>query len=266
MYDSVKCSSLKCCDRYSLYIFAFAFAFYIMLHKDDGREERPDDEYVFFNDLGLTTVKTFTMFVGELEFSDLPIETPVGYMFLLTFIFLIVVVLMNLLNGLAVSDTSLIRNEAEIHCAASQVKIIFDMESTLINMVKPRSFRKWAKLPHALIRRFLGNVVHGIFFFNKEREESLLWFYPNLKSDSCFGLLSKTKVKIVVGRGPENASWATWLGEKPDMKRLFRHQDGDKARAMMDAIKKGQLKAMDIPSSIAESVQNIFVERTRKSA
>ena len=45
-------------------------------------------------------VKTFTMFVGELEFGDLPIETPVGYLFFLAFIFLIVVVMMNLLNGL----------------------------------------------------------------------------------------------------------------------------------------------------------------------
>ena len=40
------------------------------------------------------------MFVGELEFGDLPIETPVGYLFFLAFIFLIVVVMMNLLNGL----------------------------------------------------------------------------------------------------------------------------------------------------------------------
>ena len=45
-------------------------------------------------------VKTFTMFVGELEFGDLPIETSAGYLFFLAFIFLIVVVMMNLLNGL----------------------------------------------------------------------------------------------------------------------------------------------------------------------
>ena len=67
------------------------------------------DYYPFFDTLGLSVVKTFTMFVGELEFGDLPIETSVGYLFFLAFIFLIVVVLMNLLNGLAVSDTGLIR-------------------------------------------------------------------------------------------------------------------------------------------------------------
>ena len=61
------------------------------------------------------------MFVGELEFGDLPIETGTGYLFLLAFVFLIVVVMMNLLNGLAVSDTGVIRSEAEIHAYKTQV-------------------------------------------------------------------------------------------------------------------------------------------------
>ena len=49
------------------------------------------------------------MFVGELEFSDIPIDRssslmPLSYIYFLSFVLLIVVVLMNLLNGLAVSD------------------------------------------------------------------------------------------------------------------------------------------------------------------
>ena len=56
------------------------------------------------------------MFVGEIEFSDLPIDLKdwLSFLFLLAFVFLIIVVLMNLLNGLAVSDTGLIREQAEI--------------------------------------------------------------------------------------------------------------------------------------------------------
>ena len=52
--------------------------------------------------------------MGELEFSDIPVDRDssvravLGYLFLLAFVFLIVVVLMNLLNGLAVSDTAAI--------------------------------------------------------------------------------------------------------------------------------------------------------------
>merc|ERR1711976_434194 len=94
--------------------------FYIMLHKDtvkisnstnleakDAEEE--DGLQTFFNNPFLTFLKTCTMFVGELEFSDIPINlesslVPLSYFYFLLFVILIVVVLMNLLNGLAVSD------------------------------------------------------------------------------------------------------------------------------------------------------------------
>merc|ERR1712203_136491 len=77
------------------------------------------------------------MFVGELEFSDIPINldsdlAPIAYIFFLIFVFLIVVVLMNLLNGLAVSDTGLIREKAEIFSYRSQVETISTFESMLL--------------------------------------------------------------------------------------------------------------------------------------
>ena len=115
---------------YSLFIFAFAVGFYILLHQDHPGAE--DHDYTFFDTFGLSIVKTFTMFVGELEFGDLPIQTGVGYIYLLGFVFLIVVVLMNLLNGLAVSDTGVIRAEAEVYAYKTQVDIISYMESTIL--------------------------------------------------------------------------------------------------------------------------------------
>ena len=83
-----------------------------MLHKDYVREVDPDEEEKpFFNQVWLTLVKTTIMFIGEIEFGDLPIDPNnwLSYGFLLWFVFLIIVVLMNLLNGLAVSDTGVIR-------------------------------------------------------------------------------------------------------------------------------------------------------------
>ena len=92
-----------------------------MLHKDlipDGESSAKDgdDEYPFFNQPWHAFVKTTIMFVGEIEFADLPIDLNswLSFLFLLAFVFLIIVVLMNLLNGLAVSDTGLIREQAEI--------------------------------------------------------------------------------------------------------------------------------------------------------
>ena len=127
---------------YSFFLIAFALGFYIMLHKDvksaDTKEEVDDEEeYKFFNNPWWSIIKTSTMFVGEIEFSDIPISTetstwPLGYLYLLTFIFLIVVVLMNLLNGLAVSDTAVIQEKAEIVTYVIRVETIASFEAVLL--------------------------------------------------------------------------------------------------------------------------------------
>ena len=89
---------------YSLFIIAFGFGFFILLHSDTPPNSE-DDKPKFFDNLGLALVKTFSMFVGELEFSEVPFQVSprFSYLFFLAFVFLMVVVLMNLLNGLAVS-------------------------------------------------------------------------------------------------------------------------------------------------------------------
>ena len=77
------------------------------------------------------------MFVGELEFSDIPIDPSsrlswVAFSFLVTFVFLIVVILMNLLNGLAVDDVGAIQEQAEIVSYISRVETISHLESILL--------------------------------------------------------------------------------------------------------------------------------------
>ena len=104
---------------YSLFLMAFAFGFYIMLHKDIPGYVATDDDYIYFDGPWTSMVKTITMFVGELEFSDIPIDPEstiswFSFSFLVIFVFFIVVILMNLLNGLAVSDTGIIMEKAEI--------------------------------------------------------------------------------------------------------------------------------------------------------
>merc|ERR1740128_234281 len=120
MFYKVLNSFLMFLIWYSLFIVAFGLGFYIMLHTDtktdiSGLEE--EDKNPLFNRTWLSLVKTSAMFVGELEFSDLPIDSGsylgmVAYCYFLSFLFLIVVVLMNLLNGLAVSDTGDIKAKA----------------------------------------------------------------------------------------------------------------------------------------------------------
>ena len=62
---------------YSFFVVAFALGFYIMLHRDTSySEEKKVEEYPFFDDPFLSMIKTTTMFVGEIEFSNIPIEGP----------------------------------------------------------------------------------------------------------------------------------------------------------------------------------------------
>merc|ERR1712130_194364 len=73
------------------------------------------------------------MFIGELEFSDLPIDSSdtlafFNFTFLILFVFITIVVLMNLLNGLAVSDVGELLAEAEIISIKSRAKTITFMQ------------------------------------------------------------------------------------------------------------------------------------------
>merc|ERR1719312_200686 len=103
-----------------------------MLHSKDG-------DYIYFNSPWTALIKTSTMFVGELEFADVAgvinVDSPMAplaFAFLLAFVFLIVVVLMSLLNGLAVSDTGVIQAKAEIVGYISRVETISYTESVLL--------------------------------------------------------------------------------------------------------------------------------------
>ena len=64
--------------RYSLFIIAFGLGFFILLHSDEAKtmkkEKDEEEKPKFFDHLGLSIVKTFSMFVGELEFSEVPFQ------------------------------------------------------------------------------------------------------------------------------------------------------------------------------------------------
>jgi len=190
---------------YSLFIIAFALSFYILLHDDNGQEK----DYPFFDNVGFTLVKTFSMFVGELEFSDIPFNSPFSYFFFLTFVFLIVVVLMNLLNGLAVSDTGLIREEAEIHAHVSRVEVISQAEATLLG--DPAHLLRghgWVSklVPTCGLRRKLGSALrcqtffrtitasNGILLFYSFLPNKTLVVYPNKDNLVCSPCFSAKEV------------------------------------------------------------------------
>ena len=156
MFYSVLKTFLSILVWFSLFILAYALSFYILLHED---QDEIQGDYPFFDHVGLAIVKTFSMFVGELEFSDIPLSSPFSYVFFLLFVFLIVVVLMNLLNGLAVSDTGLIREQAEIFAHVSRVEVIAQVEATLLG--DPAHLLRGEQM-----RRLMGSIlsIFNIFY------------------------------------------------------------------------------------------------------
>ena len=150
---------------FASYIISFGLGFYIMFHDDtklfatqrNTRQpliNQTSNETTSSCDCGKTTrersrfdnpflslVKTWTMFVGEFDFDDLPItggdvSVTMAYVFLLTFIFLIVIVIMNLLNGLAVSDTQRMITDSKIESQVSFIETIRYFESVYLDAGK----------------------------------------------------------------------------------------------------------------------------------
>merc|ERR1712080_143580 len=104
--------------------------------------------------------------------------------FFMTFVFLIVIVLMNLLNGLAVSDASMIREEAEIHSHVSRVEVIAQLEATLLGdpalLLRGRG---WGSrlIPTCGLRRRLGRILClGKMFRTVTVSKGVLLFYSVL--------------------------------------------------------------------------------------
>jgi hypothetical protein len=149
---------------YATFLIAYGLGFYIMLHKDTGdktggkngtedsispsllRTKRKagtnvinadgEDEPYPFNLPLKSLMKTSVMFLGEIDY--LPdrggnISQTLQNLYLLTFLFLMVMVLMNLMNGMAVSDTGKILQKSQVLGQIELIDTIAYSESVLLN-------------------------------------------------------------------------------------------------------------------------------------
>ena len=125
-----------------LLILAFSFSFYQLYHKENpsegksgssyvnsasGKSSFQDDNVDFYSNISLSLVKTVVMMIGEFDASSMSFDNGSYFVFLF-FVFMMTIVMMNLLNGLAVSDTQAIRNDAELVVYRSRVKLVHHFE------------------------------------------------------------------------------------------------------------------------------------------
>ena len=101
---------------YFAFLLSFAFSFTLIFAADDaqptnGTVSSGSEETDHFGNIWFSLMKTIIMFSGEMDYTDINITHWMGYLIFAIFVFLMVIVMMNLLNGLAVSDIHKIQKE-----------------------------------------------------------------------------------------------------------------------------------------------------------
>ena len=92
---------------YSAFIISFAYSFFLIFNSQYDRSENDQTQKTteseddrIWGSIGYSIVKTLVMFIGEMDYNDLVFGHWLGYVIFILFAFLVVIVLMNILNGL----------------------------------------------------------------------------------------------------------------------------------------------------------------------
>ena len=148
-------------------IIGFGLCFFILYRnpKEELNDGKVFNEY--FSSPSKALLKTIIIsLTGEIEFEDLVFGGTLGWMTFLLFVFLIMLVLVNLLNGLAVSDIALIQKEAEIMSHISRVELMCQIESILLG--DPFSFlENFPRLPKVARKLPTYNLLSKLTFLNR---------------------------------------------------------------------------------------------------
>lgn len=131
MFIAVAKSSIKSLQLYAIFLPAFSLLFYILL-RDSSDEPMDKPDFNKFPTLGESIVKTIVMSAGEFDVANVDFDyNAFGVYVFVGFVFLISTVFMNLLNGLAVSDTQKIQSKAELMSFIRRCQVLACYEEPL---------------------------------------------------------------------------------------------------------------------------------------
>ncbi|XP_065216911.1 transient receptor potential cation channel protein painless-like [Planococcus citri] len=122
MFKKVASDYVKFVFLYSGMILAFAFSLYVLMRQDplDNKGNSKNVTSAFNNPI-TSIFKSFTMLTGEFDMESVPLGS---------YQFFIGIVVFKLLNGLTISDTQAIRENAEMVGIVSAIKLISYLEDT----------------------------------------------------------------------------------------------------------------------------------------
>ncbi|XP_011146816.1 transient receptor potential cation channel protein painless [Harpegnathos saltator] len=172
MFRTVSLNFVRFLFPYIFLILAFALAFYTLFK--DADDNFPDPGHSFF--------KTIIMLTGEFDADDISFEShPVwSHLVFVFFVFLIAIVLFNLLNGLAVSDTAEILSKAELVSLISRIHLIAYIEHVAFGKL----LKHW--LCCDILRRNLSEyLTRRILLFRNYLADGKISIKPCDNLDAC---------------------------------------------------------------------------------
>ncbi|KAJ8934909.1 hypothetical protein NQ318_012458 [Aromia moschata] len=155
----------------------------------------------FFTDPGRSVFKTIVMLTGEfdagsLNFQHFPVTSKLIFSL---FVFMIAIILLNLLNGLAVSDTQMIKNNAELVGHISRAQHIQYVESMALGNILPSTI---IKAINGLCCCFPQYADHKFSMYKPLAKRVCLFphyldykltFYPNKYGEICLPVKGKKR-------------------------------------------------------------------------
>lgn len=188
MFKTVSINFMKFLAWYVILIIAFALTFYT-LFRGCGTECEENNPFI---NPGLSIFKSIIMLTGEFDAGEIPFVTFIGtsHLIFIAFIFLIAIVLLNLLNGLAVTDTQTIRNDSYLCRCIALVKLIYYIENMLLVEPGPVmcfNFYKWfGQKSNCSNFNCFDYLARRIVFFPKLLRDGVIYVLPNQRYKICF--------------------------------------------------------------------------------
>lgn len=195
MLKTVFTSLLRSLAFYSIILISFALCFYTLLRPADVGPvtEKPTGEsatnvtqqeegtFNKFMSPGMAILKTIVMMTGEFDASSIQLESPSNYGIFLLFVIFISIVLFNLLNGLAVSDTQQIKEESELVGLIGRAELLARFER--------------------IVTRHHGNPCSGFILQNSFLDRlcrNRISLFPDFLPGSQIKLLPNDRNKILI--------------------------------------------------------------------
>ncbi|GFG35013.1 hypothetical protein Cfor_01115 [Coptotermes formosanus] len=190
MLQTVSLTFVKFMSFYSPLIIAFSLCVFTMFRRSSSQ--------LFYQNVWVTVMKSVLMMNGEYEASNMEFDLlPVtSHVILVIFILLIGVILLNLLSGLAVSDTQAIKNDAETLSLIARVRLISSIET----LVCAAAHSKW------IFPRFITIITPNLCSVFKSYPDKQVHVFPNRTRGNIYSDANEPRMNTAMSRDIINAA------------------------------------------------------------